>query len=82
VNNNKYLRLSIPREFTELDYFMILGFFGSVRSFGGFQSPEQCVLQPQDEEIVALRHQFEAAKQSFLKIPHTLKEMPKMNPKG
>jgi hypothetical protein len=76
VNNNKYLRLSIPREFTGLDYFMILGFFGS------FQSPEQCVLQPQDEEIVALRHQFEAAKQSFLKIPHTLKEMPKMNPKG
>ncbi|WJX96744.1 hypothetical protein P8452_77909 [Trifolium repens] len=50
--------------------------------FGSFQSPEQCVLQPQDEEIVALRHQFEAAKQSFLKIPHTLKEMPKMNPKG
>jgi hypothetical protein len=49
---------------------MILGFFGSFRSYGGFQSPEQCVLQPQDEEIVALRHQFETAKQSFLKIPH------------
>lgn len=63
-------------------FFIILGFSGIFRSYGGFESSENCILQPQDEEISTLRQQFEAAKQSFLKIPNALKEMPKMNPEG
>ncbi|KAK4257606.1 hypothetical protein QN277_007170 [Acacia crassicarpa] len=35
-----------------------------------------------DEEINMLRRDFEAAKESFRRIPDTLKEMPRMNPKG
>ncbi|CAI8611307.1 unnamed protein product [Vicia faba] len=58
------------------------GFSAIFRSYGGFEPSENCILQPQDEEISTLRQQFEAAKQSFLKIPNALKEMPKMNPEG
>ncbi|XP_073220897.1 uncharacterized protein [Cicer arietinum] len=58
------------------------GFCGNSRSYTVFESSEQCILQSEDEEISTLRRQFEAAKQSFLKIPDALKEMPKMNPKG
>lgn len=35
-----------------------------------------------DDEIAKIRHEFNAAKQSFLKIPEALKKMPKMNPEG
>lgn len=35
-----------------------------------------------DDEIAKIRQEFNAAKQSFLKIPEALKEMPKMNPEG
>ncbi|KAF2306008.1 hypothetical protein GH714_009419 [Hevea brasiliensis] len=34
------------------------------------------------DEIAKIRREFDAAKQSFLKIPETLKGSPKMNPKG
>ncbi|XP_038979073.1 5'-nucleotidase domain-containing protein DDB_G0275467 isoform X2 [Phoenix dactylifera] len=34
------------------------------------------------DEIEKIRHEFEEAKRSFLKIPVAIKEMPKMNPKG
>lgn len=62
---------------------MVLGFYGSSRSYSVVESSEQCVVQqPENEEIAALRREFEAAKQSFLKIPDALREMPKMNPKG
>lgn len=33
-------------------------------------------------EIEKIRHEFDSAKKSFLKIPEALKEMPMMNPKG
>lgn len=35
-----------------------------------------------NEELAKIRHEFDAAKQKFLKIPEALKEMPKMNPEG
>ncbi|XP_028773629.1 5'-nucleotidase domain-containing protein DDB_G0275467-like [Neltuma alba] len=35
-----------------------------------------------DEEIHMLRRDFEAVKENFRRIPDTLKEMPRMNPKG
>lgn len=35
-----------------------------------------------NDEIAQIRREFDAAKQSFLKIPAALKAMPKMNPKG
>ena len=35
-----------------------------------------------EDEIENIRHEFEEAKRSFLKIPVAIKEMPKMNPKG
>ena len=35
-----------------------------------------------DDEIAKIRSEFDAAKLGFIKIPETLKEMPKMNPKG
>lgn len=34
------------------------------------------------DEIAKIRQEFDAAKQSFLKIPEALKGMPKMNPQG
>ncbi|KAF6155047.1 hypothetical protein GIB67_035794 [Kingdonia uniflora] len=35
-----------------------------------------------EDDIAKIRHEFNEAKQSFLKIPEALKEMPKMNPQG
>ncbi|KAM7266934.1 hypothetical protein ACFE04_009100 [Oxalis oulophora] len=35
-----------------------------------------------DNEIAKIRHEFDAAKKSFLKIPATFNNLPKMNPKG
>lgn len=35
-----------------------------------------------NSEIERIRREFDAAKQSFLKIPDALKGMPKMNPEG
>ncbi|PRQ58112.1 putative peptidase A22B, signal peptide peptidase [Rosa chinensis] len=35
-----------------------------------------------DDEIAKIRHEFDAAKQSFLKIPQALKEMLKINLEG
>ncbi|KAL6012248.1 hypothetical protein ACLOJK_002726 [Asimina triloba] len=37
---------------------------------------------PASTELEKIRHEFDAAKRSFLNIPATLKEMPKMNPEG
>ncbi|RDX82002.1 5'-nucleotidase domain-containing protein, partial [Mucuna pruriens] len=59
-----------------------LGFSGSSRSYSVVESSEHCILKSNEEEIAALRREFEAAKQSFLKIPDALREMPKMNPQG
>ncbi|XP_057419307.1 uncharacterized protein LOC130713552 isoform X2 [Lotus japonicus] len=55
---------------------------GFSRSYSVIESLEQCASQSDDEEIATLRREYEAAKQSFLKIPDALKQMPKMNPKG
>ncbi|KAH9806184.1 HAD-superfamily hydrolase subfamily IG 5'-nucleotidase [Citrus sinensis] len=71
------------------------GFNGSFRSYNATLTPEQTLLQivkevkqdgadnlVMDDEIAKIRQEFNAAKQSFLKIPEALKEMPKMNPEG
>ncbi|KAJ4709460.1 5'-nucleotidase domain-containing protein [Melia azedarach] len=71
------------------------GFSRSYQSYSAVPPPEQTVLKIEkevtsnetdnsvvDAEIAELRRQFDAAKQSFLKIPEALKEMPKMNPEG
>ena len=71
-------------------YIYGLGFSGSSRSYSVVDSPQKGASDSKpdadnsvlDKEIAALRREFEAAKQSFLKIPDALKEMPKMNPKG
>ncbi|KAK7291925.1 hypothetical protein RIF29_07482 [Crotalaria pallida] len=55
---------------------------GTSRSYSVLESSQQHNLLLLDEEIAAIRREFQAAKQSFLSIPHALKEMPKMNPKG
>ncbi|KAM5554062.1 5'-nucleotidase domain-containing protein [Rosa sericea] len=62
------------------------------RSYGAIATPEPTVLKFEngetadsvtaDDEIAKIRREFDAAKQSFLKIPQALKEMPKMNPEG
>lgn len=71
------------------------GFNGSFRSYNATLSPAQTLLKIvkevkqdgadnllMDDEIAKIRHEFNAAKQSFLKIPEALKKMPKMNPEG
>lgn len=71
--------------------YLNLGF----RSYGVITSSEQTQLKFEDgetrasadtvfddDEIAKIRREFDAAKQSFLKIPQALKEMPKMNPEG
>lgn len=58
-------------------------------------SSEQTILRPDDDcgqvaadsfitddEIRKIRHEFDAARQCFHKVPKVLKGMPKMNPKG
>ncbi|CAL0330401.1 unnamed protein product [Lupinus luteus] len=62
---------------------------GTSRTFSVLESSQHSVLKPDavnhslhDEEIAALRREFEAAKQSFRNIPDAIKDMPKMNPKG
>ncbi|XP_061991134.1 uncharacterized protein LOC133709417 isoform X3 [Rosa rugosa] len=57
------------------------------RSYGAIATPEPTVLkfengETADDEIAKIRREFDAAKQSFLKIPQALKELPKMNPEG
>lgn len=69
-----------------------LGFGGGNcrRSYGVVASPEQTVTRSEstdyparvDDEIEKIRQDFVAAKESFLRIPEALKEMPKMNPEG
>ena len=66
-----------------------------IRSYGAIATPEKTLLKLEDgetggdadsvvadDEIAKIRREFDAAKQSFLKIPQALKEMPKMNPEG
>ncbi|XP_029129922.1 5'-nucleotidase domain-containing protein DDB_G0275467 isoform X2 [Cajanus cajan] len=55
---------------------------GFSRSYSVVDSSKHSILKSDEEEISALRREFEAAKQSFLNIPEALREMPKMNPKG
>nr|XP_029118690.1 5'-nucleotidase domain-containing protein DDB_G0275467 isoform X2 [Elaeis guineensis] len=59
------------------------GFSGTVASEVGTNS-QPCNLDgvKAEDEIENIRHEFEEAKRSFLKIPVAIKEMPKMNPKG
>lgn len=35
-----------------------------------------------DDEVARIRHEFEAVRQGFHKVPEALQSMPKMNPKG
>ncbi|KAK9275363.1 hypothetical protein L1049_022627 [Liquidambar formosana] len=71
------------------------GFGGSFRGYNAIASTEGAVLKFEeedrrveadhsapDDEIAKIRREFDAAKQSFLKIPEALKGMPKMNPEG
>nr|XP_023895700.1 5'-nucleotidase domain-containing protein DDB_G0275467 isoform X1 [Quercus suber]POE57063.1 5'-nucleotidase domain-containing protein [Quercus suber] len=72
------------------------GFGGSFfRGYSVIASSEQTILRPDDncgqvaadsfitdEEIRKIRHEFDAARQCFHKVPKVLKGMPKMNPKG
>ncbi|XP_010278001.1 PREDICTED: 5'-nucleotidase domain-containing protein DDB_G0275467 isoform X2 [Nelumbo nucifera] len=71
------------------------GVGGSCRSFSATVASEEAIFKCPDEdgrvepevlvmedEIAKIRREFEAAKQSFLKIPEALREMPKMNPRG
>lgn len=63
------------------------GVLQGFRSYGVIASSEQTLLKFEgtvivDDEIAKIRREFDAAKQSFLKIPQALKEMPKMNPEG
>ncbi|KAM4133519.1 hypothetical protein ACJW30_01G335200 [Castanea mollissima] len=72
------------------------GFGGSFfRGYSVIASSDQTVLRPDDDcgqvaadsfitddEIGKIRHEFDAARQCFHKIPKVLKGMPKMNPKG
>ncbi|KAL2338563.1 hypothetical protein Fmac_013009 [Flemingia macrophylla] len=55
---------------------------GFLRSYSVVDSSKHSIFKSDEEEISALRREFEAAKQSFLNIPEALREMPKMNPKG
>ncbi|XP_050272404.1 uncharacterized protein LOC126715700 [Quercus robur] len=72
------------------------GFGGSFfRGYSVIASSEQTILRPDDDcgqvaadsfitddEIRKIRHEFDAARQCFHKVPKVLKGMPKMNPKG
>lgn len=77
--------------FNDFLTFQCLGFSGSFRRYySASSSTEQSILSNSEDggdlllekEIAVLRREFESAKQRFLKIPLTLQEMPKMNPKG
>ncbi|KNA19154.1 hypothetical protein SOVF_063970 isoform A [Spinacia oleracea] len=61
--------------------FILEGIGGSLRHFS-----DQKVLRIEDEviedEVEKIRREFGAAKESFFRIPHALKSMPKMNPEG
>ncbi|KAJ4958215.1 hypothetical protein NE237_025326 [Protea cynaroides] len=70
-----------------------LGVTAVCRRFSATVTLEETVLKCEDEyrqaegdvigdEITKIRHEFDAAKQSFLKIPEAFKQMPKMNPNG
>ncbi|KAG5559609.1 hypothetical protein RHGRI_009214 [Rhododendron griersonianum] len=64
------------------------GLGGGFRSYSASLSPEERILkleeddQLAEDDIAKIRAQFDAAKQSFFKIPEAVKEMPKMHPKG
>lgn len=50
--------------------------------FGDGETRPEADTSVLNDEIAQIRREFDAAKQSFLKIPAALKAMPKMNPKG
>ncbi|KAI7981152.1 hypothetical protein LOK49_Contig68G00007, partial [Camellia lanceoleosa] len=64
------------------------GFGGGCRGYSSSISFEQKILkleednQLAEEEIAKIRREFDAAKQSFFKIPDALKGMQKMDPNG
>ncbi|XP_043815779.1 5'-nucleotidase domain-containing protein DDB_G0275467 isoform X3 [Manihot esculenta] len=70
-----------------------LGFGGTCRSYNAVNSAPLKLEEDtraemggnsslDTDEIAKIRQEFDAAKQSFLKIPEALKGMPKMNPQG
>ncbi|CAL5436300.1 unnamed protein product [Camellia sinensis] len=65
-----------------------MGFGGGCRGYSSSISFEQKILkleednQLAEEEIAKIRREFDAAKQSFFKIPDALKGMQKMDPNG
>lgn len=74
---------------------LLVGFGANVRGYRGIPSSEQTISKFEErikqaeaenlvvnDDIDKIRRDFDAAKQSFLKIPEALKEMPKMNPEG
>lgn len=75
--------------------FHIIGFGGSYRSYNASIPSSEGLVKLVDEsqlpdadtaafeeKVAKIRQEFDAAKKMFLKIPDTLKEMPKMNPEG
>lgn len=67
------------------------GFGGNIlRRWSTTVTSEQRVLKLEEDEgnqiledkIANIQHEYDAAKQLFLKIPDALKEMPRMDPKG
>ncbi|GMQ02298.1 hypothetical protein CsSME_00048595 [Camellia sinensis var. sinensis] len=66
----------------------LLGFGGGCRGYSSSISFEQKILkleednQLAEEAIAKIRREFDAAKQSFFKIPDALKGMQKMDPNG
>ncbi|KAL2936161.1 hypothetical protein RDABS01_011667 [Bienertia sinuspersici] len=78
--NSRSFRTS-PRSFNSSSSSILKGVGGSFRCYS-----DQKVLRIEDEvpedEVAKIRREFDAAKQSFLKIPHALNSMKKMNPGG
>ncbi|CAK9171373.1 unnamed protein product [Ilex paraguariensis] len=91
-----YRRLIPLRSSLLVPYPPLKGFGGSCKSYNSIVSSDQRVLKFEDEvnqllkssntalkdKVAELRCEFQAAKQSFFKIPDALKAMPKMNPEG
>ncbi|KAL2227995.1 UNVERIFIED_CONTAM: 5'-nucleotidase domain-containing protein [Sesamum indicum] len=83
---------SFPLQSTQLAHSgLVEGVGGNIlRTFSSVVATEQKVLKLEEEEgkqsledeIAKIRHVFNAAKQRFQKVPDTLREIPKTDPKG
>ncbi|XP_028078676.1 5'-nucleotidase domain-containing protein DDB_G0275467 isoform X2 [Camellia sinensis] len=81
-------RTSLGTDLSSSSYGARRGFGGGCRGYNSSISFEQKILkleednQLAEEEIAKIRREFDAAKQSFFKIPDALKGMQKMDPNG